>query len=230
MTTDDRLALWVLGQLDPDEDAAMARLVAENPALARRAEEFREVLQLLPDPAVTPLPIITESAATRRVPASRISIAVAAVALLLVGAGAGFAASSLGTPDGPPRETVAVAGPAAASVTSAELINHTWGVELLLSLDDTVEGQDYLVFFVDDDGNVADAGGFVGDADRIVDCRMNTALLREETTRFRIVDGDGRIVLTAELPEATDLTPGGVPDERAAGLLRPPSVVEPGDQ
>lgn len=213
MTIEDRLALWVLGQLPHDEDAEVARLVADDPALARLAGEYREVLRLLPpdeaDRGITTTPVPSSVAGrpwTRRLPA-----VAAAAAFVLLGAGLSRAFTTP-APAGPVTEAVVVAGSVSAAA-SAELINHTWGVELLLSLDDTVEGQDYTVSFIDLDGNPVAAGGFVGDADRTVNCRMNTTLLREETRGWVITDAAGTVVLEAELAPR-DATPGGVPDIR----------------
>lgn len=213
MNIEDRLALWVLGQLPADEDDEIARQLAVDPELARLATEYRDVLRLLPadDARLTvpdaPTRLVAQPWWTRRVPA-----VAAALALVVLGVGLSRALATP-APAGPVTETVAVAG-IAAGVASAELINHTWGVELLLAVDDTIEGQDYTVWFLDLSGNPVAAGGFVGDADRTVNCRMNTPLLREETRGWQITDAAGDVVLEASLAPR-EATPGGVPVERA---------------
>lgn len=123
------------------------------------------------------------------------ALAVAAAAVFLVGVGA-----VLNRPaPGPTLEEVALADVPADVAADAALITHTWGTELVLTVDGLQDGQDYVVTFVSDAGERVSAGTFIGVDDRPVVCRMNAAVLRNEASAFEVATPDGRLVMRADI-------------------------------
>ena len=100
-------------------------------------------------------------------------------------------------PSAPVTETAAVV--ARPGVTaSAEMIDHTWGLEVILDVDGLEPGAGYEMVFVGRDDRRVSAGGFVGTGEPMR-CRNNGALLRADTARFVVTGPDGDEVLGAEL-------------------------------
>jgi hypothetical protein len=97
---------------------------------------------------------------------------------------------------GPPTEPVTfVRGVAAGDGTefTGKVINHTWGVELLLDATGFPVGAPYRVVYVDVDDGLVEAGGFVG-ASKPIACRCNAALLRDRISAIEIRDGIDAVV------------------------------------
>ena len=101
---------------------------------------------------------------------------------------------------GPPTEPLSfVAGSAsvAGSTLAGKVINHTWGVELLLDATGLPVGSAFRVLYVDVDDAPMEAGGFVG-AELPIHCRCNAALLRDRIGAIEIRDGSDSVVARAD--------------------------------
>lgn len=115
-----------------------------------------------------------------------------------VGAAVGIGVTAALDEDGPPTETVALSDVAPGVQASAELINHTWGVELLLTVDGLAPGRAFDATYRTTDGAAVGAGSFVGVAGPYL-CRMSGAVLREDLEEIEILDGDGAVVMRSRL-------------------------------
>ena len=102
----------------------------------------------------------------------------------LLGAGLASAGAALGVagfaivdddPAAPPTEPISLSGAPTGVRASAELINHTWGVELVLTVSGLRDGSTYDVVYRSASGDVP-AGSFVGVGGEQL-CRMTGALL-----------------------------------------------------
>lgn len=120
------------------------------------------------------------------------SVAVLLAGLVTVGALAEDEAAPV------PLEAVAVQAQDGVQA-SADLVAHTWGVEIKLAATGFAPGQPYTVQVTTADGDVADAGAFLGTGDRTMTCNLNTSVLRPDARSFTVRDADGRPVLTADL-------------------------------
>jgi hypothetical protein len=99
---------------------------------------------------------------------------------------------------GPPTEPIALTGASDGVHASAELINHTWGVELLLTVSGLVPGRRYEAVYRATDGRELPAGSFVGTEIEAL-CRMNGALLRADLDAIEIREPGGEPVLRSRL-------------------------------
>ncbi len=101
---------------------------------------------------------------------------------------------------GPPTEALSFV-PGSAAISGATLagkvINHTWGVELLLDATGLAVGASYRVVYLDTDDTTLEAGGFVGTAIAI-HCRCNAALLRPRIKAIEIRDSANAVVSRAQ--------------------------------
>ncbi|WP_370248582.1 zf-HC2 domain-containing protein [Nocardioides sp.] len=122
---------------------------------------------------------------------------VAAAAVLAAVGGAGVVGYRL-APEPPvvPLEAVAVA-PAAGITARADLVPHTWGVEVKLVATGFTAGEAYRVRILDAAGRRFDAGEFVGVGDVTMRCNLNSAVLRPQARGFEVLDAAGRVVLTS---------------------------------
>jgi len=122
--------------------------------------------------------------------------AAASVAVLLAGL---VTAGTLGE-DTPvvPMEAVAVSSGGDVRA-SANLIAHTWGVEIKLAAAGLAAGQPYTVQVTTERGEVVDAGAFLGTGAKTLNCNLNASVLREDARSFAVLDGGGDEVLSAEL-------------------------------
>lgn len=84
-------------------------------------------------------------------------------------------------------------------VESAVVVAHTWGVEAKFEASGLDTGEVYRAAFRAEDGRLLPAGEFIGVGDKALECNMQAALLREDTTGFVVTDEDGRAVLVADL-------------------------------
>jgi hypothetical protein len=120
-------------------------------------------------------------------------LAVAAAAVIgLAGVGAGLALARAGDP---PVEPVAVQALDPGIRASAGTIDHTWGVEMVLTASGFVEGQVYEVAVLDRLGRPVPAGAFRGTGPAEMVCRLNSSVLRDQAGGFVVVDADGDEVL-----------------------------------
>lgn len=122
--------------------------------------------------------------------------AAASVAVLL----AGLVTAGTLRDDAPavPMEAVAVQGDAGVDA-SANLVAHTWGVEIKLAAAGLAAGAPYTVQVTTTDGDVVDAGAFLGTGAKTLTCNLNASVLREDARAFVVLDGDGEQVLSADL-------------------------------
>lgn len=117
-----------------------------------------------------------------------------------IGVAAGLAGAITTDDDGPaapPMEAIAFTGTPAGARTDASLINHTWGVELVLDVDGLPAGNAYDVTYDGPDGPLT-AGSFLAVAVPM-HCRFNAARRRDAVTAITITDPDGATVARAEL-------------------------------
>jgi hypothetical protein len=104
---------------------------------------------------------------------------------------------------GPPTEGLVFAAGAAAvpgAELSGKVINHTWGVELLLDASGLPVGAPFRVVYLSNADTAVDAGGFVGAAIPI-HCRCNAALLRDRITAIEIRDAAEKVVSRADFDQ-----------------------------
>jgi len=97
-----------------------------------------------------------------------------------------------------PTEAIALTGVSAGVTASAELVNHTWGVELLLTVTGLDAGRPYDVSYRTVDGENVAAGSFVGvETEQL--CRMTGSVLRDDVESIEVLDRDGTVVLRSVL-------------------------------
>lgn len=78
---------------------------------------------------------------------------------------------------------------------SAGTIDHTWGVEMVLTASGFADGQVYEVHVLDRLGRPVPAGAFRGTGASEMVCRLNAAVLRDQAGGFVVTDADGAAVL-----------------------------------
>jgi anti-sigma factor RsiW len=120
--------------------------------------------------------------------------AAASVAVLLAGL---VTAGTLGGSD-VPLEAVAVSSSGDVQAR-ADLVAHTWGVEIKLVAAGLEAGAPYTVQVVTAEGDVVEAGAFLGTGAKELACNLNASVLREDAASFAVLDSGGRRVLTADL-------------------------------
>lgn len=99
---------------------------------------------------------------------------------------------------GPPTEALQFSASAEpGSTVAGKVINHTWGVELLLDADGFTVGSRYRVVYLDTHAATIESGGFVG-AEIPIHCRCNAALLRGDITAIEIRDADDAVISRAD--------------------------------
>lgn len=213
-----RMALgpYALGQLPADEVAALeshldtcaecTAELAELTPVATALEQMRA--EPMPDAALTPpsgladrvVSAVSRNAAaeTRR---SRLRVASLVAAAAVLGVVATVGVQTLAGRDdaapGVPLETVEVTTGRPGLQASADLVNHTWGVEVKLHAAGFDRGGRYRVAVLGIDGRRYPAGGFVGTGSREMDCNLSSSVLREGATGFEVRDGRGRVVVTS---------------------------------
>lgn len=192
-----------LSAVDPDDPAP--RVPA---GLDARVEQTVRELAAEGAPAA-PEPTARSGRRTADDPPARRALRPAAAALAAAAALVGAAAATL----------VAVAidddtAPAAPAVVAeavdlrvgdravearAELVDHTWGMEIEIVGDGFAEGRAYDVSVTDNRGRTYSSGAFVGVGDDTITCEMSSAVLRADAVGFEVVDASGRQVLSADL-------------------------------
>ncbi len=101
-------------------------------------------------------------------------------------------------PDAPPMEAVGTLTTSEGVTAEARLIDHTWGMEVLLDVDGLTPGTPYAMTFVDRSGQPVGAGGFVGTG-ALMGCRNNGAVLRADVARFEVTTPDGTVAVRGDL-------------------------------
>lgn len=97
-----------------------------------------------------------------------------------------------------PLEAVSVRTAQSGVEARADLVAHTWGVEIKLTASG-LPPQPYRVQVTTEDGDVVDAGAFLGTGERTLLCNLNTAVLRDDAAAFVVIDPEGAPVLSAAL-------------------------------
>ncbi len=140
---------------------------------------------------------------TARVITSRRAMLLATAAAAVGAVGGAVVANSTQheplTAAGPPTEALAFSpsGPIiSGSSVSGKVINHTWGVELLLDASGFPVPEAFRIVYIDTGGAIVEAGGFVG-AELPIHCRCNAALLRTDIVAIEIRDASDATVSTA---------------------------------
>lgn len=191
----------------PPAEPPQARVAALR-ALAQQAAE--QAQQAAPptrpdggggDTGAPPLTVVAPDSGARR-PARRdliLSGAAAAIGAVLGVAGGRASADGSRASDDPPTEPIRFDGVPAGTSADARLINHTWGVELLLDVADLSPGAVYDVRYLARSGDEVAAGSFVAVPDVLMVCRFNAALLRQDTAAIEVRGRDDGVRMTARL-------------------------------
>lgn len=111
-----------------------------------------------------------------------------------------FGAGWMLRPDPPagPLEAVAVrALDTEVREVSADVVPHTWGMEIKLQGSGFSAGDVYDVNVITASGEPVGAGAFIGVGATSMDCNLNSPVLRKDATGFEVVDARGRVVLTS---------------------------------
>lgn len=212
------LGAYALGHL-PDAEVSRVRSHLDGCAGCRaELAEIAPVVGLLRDldpavfdePALEPGPLLAarierqvrrERSARRRRLAVRRGLVGAAAAVVLLASGTG--GYLLGRPDpapavvAVPMEAVTVTSRAPGVNASADLVDHTWGIEIKLTATGLVAGEGYEMSVLDSQGRRHDAGGMVGTGGRTIHCNLGSDVLRGDATSFTLTDAAGDVVLTA---------------------------------
>ena len=214
----EQLGVHALGHGTPDERAAVqahldgcaacrAELAGLVPLTARLADVDPDRLDDLPAPppeladavlariaAAGPRPA---DLAARRARRNRVRAAVAASVVAAAAFGGGWLARPL--PPQPPLEPVAVEVDRPGVSATAEVVPHTWGVEVRLSGAGFTAGAVYRLTVRDDAGREVPAGQFLGVGAQELHCSMNSSVLRQDAAGFEVRDAAGALVLRSEL-------------------------------
>ena len=122
--------------------------------------------------------------------------AAAAAAVLVVG----LRVSAPGAAPTVPVEAVAVIEQGQGLQATADLVDHTWGVEVKLLASGLRPGGRYAVTVLGEDGKAYPAGAFVGTGAKPVKCNLNAGVLRSDAVGFVVRDEAGSIVLRSTFP------------------------------
>ena len=184
--------------------ACRDELAALTAVGARLAEVPADVV--LDEPAVSSrrteavLAAVASERQSERRRSQRLQAALAAAASVVVLAAGVVTAQALDAEPASevPLEAVAVRAPDGVDAR-ADLVAHTWGVEIKLVAAGLETGRPYTVQVTTDEGRVVDAGAFLGTGDRALACNLNASVLRPDAASFAVLDASGRAVLTADL-------------------------------
>lgn len=214
------LGAFVLGQLDEGEAGKVRRHVEFCAQCQRELAELMPVAQVLAGarPAVALAPpdqppadlgeriekqfesLETENRRRRLVRHGVLAAAGLAAVVLAFLVGVQLAP----TDDAPaaqiPLEHIEVGEAVPGLAAEADIVAHTWGVEVKLEATGFVAGDSYAVSVLAADGTRHPAGEFVGTGDQEMTCNLNSSVLRDEATGFEVRDGDGKVVLVSTFP------------------------------
>lgn len=192
-------ALAAVDPADPSPDVPAGLDARVEQTLRGLAAEGAHVAPAASAPDAGPTPPGTPRRSLRRAPV----LAVAATAALLGAAAA--AAVAVAVDDDAPTAPVVAAEPVDLDIAdrsieaSAELVDHTWGMEIEIVGTGFTAGRSYDVSVTDASGRTYSSGAFVGVGPDRITCEMNSAVLRADAVGFEVVDRDGEPVLTADL-------------------------------
>ncbi|QYJ04030.1 zf-HC2 domain-containing protein [Nocardioides panacisoli] len=136
----------------------------------------------------------------------RTGLLVAAALVVAVGVG-GVGGGVVGRVTAPepaaaPLEPIALkraADGADVEVARADLVDHTWGVELRLVADGFEDGKVFRAAFRTSSGELVPAGEFIGTGPDQLVCNLQSAALREDVVAVVVRDADGAAVLRTSL-------------------------------
>jgi len=136
----------------------------------------------------------------RRLLAGRGILAAALVLLALVTGGV-VGRVTAPEPAAVPTEPISMAAErgSGVAVDSADLVAHTWGVELRIEAEGFAKGRTFRASFRTEDGDLVPAGEFLGVGQQPMVCFLQSAALREDVTEVLVTDALGRTVLTSSL-------------------------------
>lgn len=127
----------------------------------------------------------------------------AAAATVVVAMGVGGVVGRASAPEPPtvPKEAISmdVGQDVAVSVESADLVAHTWGVELRIVAAGFAEGRTFRAAFRNEDGTLVPAGEFLGVGSAPMTCFLQSATLRQDVTQVVVTDESGQTVLSSDL-------------------------------
>jgi hypothetical protein len=126
------------------------------------------------------------------------AVLAAAASVAVLAAGVVAATAIDGTGPRAPLEAVAVQAPPGVEA-SADLVPHTWGVEIKLAATGLAAGRPYTVQVLTAAGQRVDAGAFLGTGERPLLCNLNASVLRADAVGFVVRDAAGEQVLAADL-------------------------------
>lgn len=121
----------------------------------------------------------------------------AAVATLVVGGGIGWLVNPAPASVSALSEAVSVQTNDTAVSARADLIPHTWGMEIQLTAQGFAPGRAYQVRVITDAGRRSPAGEFVGTGTKQMRCTLNSAVLRTDAAGFEVLDDAGAVLLSS---------------------------------
>lgn len=142
------------------------------------------------------------AAAVARRRRSRLRLLGAAAAVVVaLGVGGAVGRATAPEPPQPPLEAISmeVGADQEVSVESADLVAHTWGVELRIVAVGFAEGETFQAAFRTDDGRLVPAGEFIGVGSSPMTCFLQSAALRGDVTQVVVTGAGGRTVLSSDL-------------------------------
>jgi len=96
-----------------------------------------------------------------------------------------------------PLEAVSISQTDPRVDASADLVAHTWGVEVKLQATGFDQGQRYVVNVLASGGRRYPAGEFVGTGGKEMNCNLNSSVLRDRARGFEVRDRSGDVVLAS---------------------------------
>lgn len=127
-------------------------------------------------------------------------------AVVLVGGVLGGVVGRSTAPPAPPAppastEPISLSSPrdTAPSVENADLVAHSWGVELRMEAGGFGDGRTFQAWFRTNGGELVPAGQFVGVGEEPMVCFLQSSVLRQDVTGVLVTDERGRTVLSSDL-------------------------------
>ena len=131
-------------------------------------------------------------------------VGVAAAALVVLALGGGLLVGRATAPEvaAVPLEAISLqpASGVEVSVSSADLVAHSWGVELRIVAAGFDQGSTFRAAFRDaSTGELTPAGEFIGTGAATMTCNLQSSVLRDDVSEVVVTDGSGSMVLQAPL-------------------------------